>query len=144
MFPDEFCAHFSWLNCILIPFPPQNSDQFFSLLSASTLQILRDTSHIPLESPFGTVLCLWFLLPLLINRVPCTLIARNMPSPGKRRWEQQSLRWVTWRSLEADLESGADETSALWSPTYSGPFLDTYYLNCTFFFLKRVSQIILF
>ena len=79
--------------------------------------------------------CLWFLLPLLINRTPCTLIARNMPSPGKRRWEQQSLRWVTWGSLEVDLESGADETSALWSPTYSGPFQDAYYLICTCHFV---------
>lgn len=94
MFPDEFCSHFSLLNRILIPFPPQNSEQFFSLRSASTLQILGDTSHIPLESPFGTVL-FGFLLPLLINRALCVLIARSVPSPGKRGWEWQSLRWVT-------------------------------------------------
>lgn len=75
MFPDEFCAHFSLLNCIFIVFPPQNSEQLFSPLCAYTLQILADTSHSPLESLFGTVLCLWFLLPLLINRTPCALIA---------------------------------------------------------------------
>lgn len=78
MFPDEFCTHFSLLNRILIPFPPQNSEQFFSLRSASTLQILGDTSHIPLESPFGTVLCLWVFIasahkpcPLCLNSPKC-------------------------------------------------------------------------
>ena len=76
------------------PFHPRTvTDSFpFSLLPPckylETLLISR-LSH-PLAQS-----CLWFLLPLLINRAPCTLIAWNIPSPGKRRWEQQSFRWVT-------------------------------------------------
>lgn len=90
---DEFCAHFSLLNRILLPCPPQNSEQFFFLLYADTLQILADTSHIPLESPFGIVLCLWFLLTLLINRTPYAFIAPNLPSLGKRQWEWPGPKW---------------------------------------------------
>lgn len=90
---DEFCSHFSLLNRILIPCPPQNSEQFFFLLSADTLQILADTSHIPLESLFGTVLCLWFLLTPLINRTPSAFTASNLPSPGKRQWERPGPKW---------------------------------------------------
>ena len=65
---------FIYLIAPLIPCPPQNSEHFFSPLSADTLQMLADTSHILLESLFGRVLCLWFLLPLLIDRTPPVFI----------------------------------------------------------------------
>ena len=91
--------------------------------------------------------CLWFLLPLLINRTSCTLIARNMPSPGKRRWEQQSQMGYVRKSRGRFREWSWWNFSSV-VPHLLRPLprclLFNFYLSFYTIFLKRAFQIILF
>lgn len=80
-----------FLSLIVSPFSlhPRTVTNSFPFSTLPPFKYLESRLISRLESPLGTTLCLWFLLPLLINRTPEALIASSLPSSGKRGWAWQ-------------------------------------------------------